>query len=136
MLLRCLHQVSAQSNLQFGRISCLKTLKMADMAAILDIGTEFFRNSKSPCGLNASDQVWAKSDRVWEQMWFQNFQEGRWSSWIANGKDLSNSESLCCSDASHEVLAQSNLGFWRRCHLKNFNMATLAVILAIRTEQF
>ena len=31
--------------------------------------------------------------------------------------DFSNSESLCCSDASHQVLAQSNLRFRRRCHL-------------------
>ena len=41
MLLRCL-QVSAQSDIQFGRRCCLKIFKMADMAAILDIGMEWF----------------------------------------------------------------------------------------------
>ena len=35
------HQVSAHSDLWFGR-SCLKNFKMATMAAILDIGTEWF----------------------------------------------------------------------------------------------
>ena len=35
------HQVSAQSNLQFGRCR-LKNFKMAAMAAILDIGLELF----------------------------------------------------------------------------------------------
>ena len=38
-------------------------------------------------------------------------------------EDFSNSESLCCSDASHQVSAQSNLLFGRRCHLKNMKMA-------------
>ena len=36
------HQVSAPSDLQFGRRCCLKIFKMTDMAAILDIGTEPF----------------------------------------------------------------------------------------------
>ena len=48
---------------------------MADIAAILDIKMDY-SNSKSPCGPNASHQVWAQSDRVPEQMWFQNFQDG------------------------------------------------------------
>ena len=50
--------------------------------------------------------------------------------------DLSNSESLRCSDASHQILAKSNLHVGRRCHLKNFKMATMVVILDIRMEQF
>ena len=41
---------------------------------------------------------------------------------IAKQNDLNNSESLCHSDASHQVSNQSNTGFGRRC-LKNFNMA-------------
>ena len=32
-------------------------------------------------------------------------------------------ESLCHCDASHQVSAQSTLGFGRRCRLKNFKMA-------------
>ena len=47
---------------------------------------------------------------------FQPFQDGH--------NDLSNSESLCHSDASHQVSAQSDLRFGRRCHLKNFMMTT------------
>ena len=35
-----------------------------------------FINYISPCGPNASHQVWAQSDRVQEQMWFQDFQDG------------------------------------------------------------
>ena len=54
-------------------------------------------------------------------------------SWTSEHKDFSNSESLCCTNASHQVSAQSNLWFWRRCGLKNFNMAAVVAILDIRT---
>ena len=50
--------------------------------------------------------------------------------------NLSNSESLCRSEASHKVSAQSVLWFWRRYRLKNFKMAAMAAILDIGTEQF
>ena len=60
----------------------------------------------------------------------------RWLSWIAEQKDLSDSESLCRSNASHQVSAQSNLRFGRRCRLKNSNMAAMKAIFDIRTEQF
>ena len=40
-----------------------------------------------------------------------------WPSWISEWNDFSNSESLCHCDASHQVLAQSDLRFGR-CHLK------------------
>ena len=43
--------------------------------------------------------------------------------WYRN--DFSNSKFLCCSDASHQVLAQSDLPFGRRCCLKNFKMAAM-----------
>ena len=56
-------------------------------------------------------------------------------SWISEWNDFSNSESLCRSDASYQVLAQSDLWFERRCHLKNFKMAA-ADILDIGTEGF
>ena len=59
-----------------------------------------------------------------------------WQSWISEQNHCSNSESLCRCDASHQVSAQSDLGFRRRCCLKNFKMAALAAILDIRTERF
>ena len=49
-------------------------------------------------------------------------------SWISEQNDFGNFESLCCSDASHQVSAQSDLRFVS-CLLKNFKMA--ARILAI-----
>ena len=61
----------------------------------------------------------------------------RWRpSWIQERNDFSNSEYLCHCDVSHQVLTQSDLRFGRRCRLKNFNMATMAAILDIGTEQF
>ena len=47
-------------------------------------------------------------------------------SWILEWNDFSNSESLCHCDASHQVSAQSDLRFGRRCHLKNFKAAMAA----------
>ena len=67
-------------------------------------------------------------------MWFQDFQDGH-PVWIAKWNNLSNSESLCCSAASHQVSSHSNLRFGR-CRLKNFKMATMAAILDIRTKHF
>ena len=61
-----------------------------------------------------------------EQMWFKDFQERI---------DFSNSDSLCHSDASHQVSAQSNLWFERRCCLTYFKMAAMASILDIGTER-
>ena len=46
----------------------------------------------------------------------------RWPPWWPSCKsdrnNFSNSESLCHCDASHQVLAQSDLRFGRRCHLR------------------
>ena len=44
-------------------------------------------------------------------------------SWISEWNNLSNSESLCGSNASHKVSAQSDLWFWRRYRLKNFKIS-------------
>ena len=55
-------------------------------------------------------------------------------SWILERYDFSNSESLCHFDASHQVLAQCNLRFGRRCHLKDFKMAAMVAILDIGTD--
>ena len=43
-------------------------------------------------------------------------------SWIPERNYFSNSESLQSSNASHQVSAQSDLWFGRRCRLKNFKM--------------
>ena len=64
-------------------------------------------------------------------MSFEEFQDGR-----RERNDFSNFESLCHCDASHQVSAQSDLGFGRRCCLKNFKMAVMADILDIGTERF
>ena len=55
----------------------------------------------------------------------------RRTSWIGKQKDFSNSESLCHSDASYQVSAQSDFQFGRRYRLKNLKMATMAAILWI-----
>ena len=55
-------------------------------------------------------------------------------SWISERNDFSNSESLCHCDASHQVSAHSDLQFGRRCRLKNFKMAAMAVIVDIRMK--
>ena len=61
-------------------------------------------------------------------MWCQYFQDGRRPSWIAKRNDLSNSESLCRSDASHQVLAQSDLRFGYGGHLGYRNGTILAIL--------
>ena len=57
-------------------------------------------------------------------------------SWLPERYDFSNSESPCHCDASHQVLAQSDLRFGRRCRLKNFKISAMAAILNIGTELF
>ena len=47
-----------------------------------------------------------------------------WPSWILDWNNFNNSESLCHYNVSHQVSAQSDLWFGRRCLLKNFKMAT------------
>ena len=70
---RC-HQVSAQSDLLFGRRCDLKNFKMA---AILDIGTEGFKQfwititpQCLPSCLSSSRLT------VWQEMWFKDFHDG------------------------------------------------------------
>ena len=55
---------------------------------------------------------------VWEEMSFEEFNGGHLE--YRNG-----TKSLCCSNASHQVSAQSELWLERRCRMKNFKMATL-----------
>ena len=56
-----------------------------------------------------------------------------WPSGISEWNNFSNSESLCHCNASHQVLAQSDIWFGLRYHLKNFKMAAMAAILDIGT---
>ena len=56
--------------------------------------------------------------------------------WISERNDFCNSESPCPLDASHQISAQSDFRFRRRCRLKRFKMATVAAILDIGTERF
>ena len=55
-------------------------------------------------------------------MLFEEFQ-----SLISEWNDFSNFESLCHGDAAHQVSAQLDLGFGRRCRLKNFKMAAMDI---------
>ena len=64
-------------------------------------------------------------------MWLEDFQD-----WTAKRNDLSNSEALCRSKATHQVSAQSNLRFGRRCHLKNFKMAAMAASWISKRNNF
>ena len=163
------YQVSARSDLQFGRRCRLKNFKMATMVAILDSGTEerfkqFWISMSLWCLPSSFGSIRLT---VWEEMSFEEFQAvyggyqnvtilsilnlyvapmppikfwlnltyglgdvvwriSRWlPSWISERNHFSNSESLCRSDASHQVSAQSDLWFGKRCRLKNFKMATM-----------
>ena len=59
----------------------------------------------------------------------------RWRpSWISELNDFSDSESLCSSSTSHQVLAQSDLPFGRRCRLKNFKMAAMPSWISDRND--
>ena len=55
---------------------------------------------------------------------------------ILERKESSNSKSPYHPNASHQVLAQSDLPFGSKCVLKIFKMATVAAILDIGTERF
>ena len=78
----------------------------------------------STCGLGG-DVVWRFS---------------RWTTWllslILEQNDFSNSKSPCGTNASHQVWAQSDLGFRSRCGLKIFKMVSQAAILDGRRERF
>ena len=72
------HQVSAQSNLRFGRRCYLKTFKMAAMDPSWILERNDFCNSVSLCRSDASHQVSAPYNLwVWEEMSFEEFQDGR-----------------------------------------------------------
>ena len=109
------HKVSAQSDLWFWRRYRLKNFKMATMVAILDIGNGTILAILNLCvTVMLPIKFWLNptyslgGDIVWRI--------SRWPPWLSEQNNLSNSESLCCSDASHKVSAQSDLWFWRKYH--------------------
>ena len=65
-------------------------------------------------------------------MSFEEFQDGH----MVEQNNFSKSESVCHSDACHQVLAQWDLRFGRRCHFKNFKMAAMAAFLDFEMKQF
>ena len=78
---------------------------------------------------NASHQV--QSDLPFGSRYVLKIFSGGHLGYRKNG--FSHTEPLSCSNAFHQVSAQSNLQF-RRCHLKIFKMADMAAILDIRRE--
>ena len=51
---------------------------------------------------------------VWEQMWFEDFQDDCHGGHLGYQNNFRNSKSPCCPDASHQVSALSNLQFESR----------------------
>ena len=79
------HQVSAQSNIRFGRCR-LKNFKMADMAAIMHIGT-ILANSESLCYSKASHQVLAQSDLLFGRCHLKNFKMAAMAAILETGTE-------------------------------------------------
>ena len=73
---------------------------------------------------------------VWEEMSFEEFQDGRHSSHLGyrNGMILA-ILNLYVAPMPH-IKFQLNLTLFGRCHLKNFKKATIVAILDIGREQF
>ena len=72
---------------------------------------------------------------VWEEMSFEEFQDGRRGGHLLYQKGTILAILNLC-DASHKVLVESDLHFGRRCRLKKYKMAAMAAILDIGTERF
>ena len=122
------HQVSDKSNIQFESRCRFKIwwpswiLEYKDLA-ILNLHVTPMPPTKF--GLNLTYHSGA--DVVWR---FSGWPPWR-SFWTLERNDFSNSESLCCSDAYHQVSAQSDLMLGRRGFLKIFKMADMVAIFDI-----
>ena len=129
------HQVSAKSNLQFWEELLFeefqgghfgywnrKNLAILNLYVTLMPSIKFRLNPTYGLGVNV----------VWRILKWPPWRP----SWISEWNDFSSSESLCRSYASHQVSAQSDLWFGRRCHLKNFKMVAVVAILDIGMEWF
>ena len=107
--------------------------------AILDSQTERFKQFWISMSLRCFPSSFHSIQlTVWEEMSFEELL--RWPPWqpsqISERNNFSNSESLCRSNASYQVLDQTNLRFGRRCPLKNFKMASMTAILGFGTKRF
>ena len=106
------HQVSAQSNLWFLRCR-LKNFKMAPLDikwnnfAILNL----YVTSMPPIKFRLNPTYGLRGNVLLRISKWPPW----WPYWISEQNDLINSESPCSHNASHQVLAQSDLQFWRRC---------------------
>ena len=105
------HQVSAQSDLLFGKMS-FEDFHNGWHGSYLGYRNRMILAILNLHGPKCGADVISRFSR-----WLP-----RQPSWISEQNDFSNSESLCCSNPSHQVSAQSNLLFGRRCRLKNFKM--------------
>ena len=117
------HQVFAKSHLRFGRRCRLKYFKMAAMAAVLDNRTilailSLYNSPKPPIKFQLN-RTYLFGIRCVLKNWRP--------SWISERNNFSNSEFLFHCDASHQVLAQSNFRFGRRCHLKNSKILDIGI---------
>ena len=122
-------QVWAQSDLGFGSRCCFKISSWPPRWRPVDSQTERFKQFWISLSLQCfSSSFGSIKLTIWEELSFEEFQDGR--RWISEWNNFSNSEYLCRSEASHQVLAQSDLRFWRICRLNNYT------IFDIGTERF
>ena len=90
-------------------------LLFKEFQAILDIGTQWFINSKSLCHSNAFYQVLTQSNLLfWKRCHLKIFKMATvwplWQPpWILERNEFSNSESQCSHNASHQNSAQSDI---------------------------
>ena len=131
------HQVLAQSDLRFGRRSFEEFQDGRHGGHLGD------RNGTILAILNLCNSPMPPIKFLHNLTWFgrrcrlKNLKMApRRLSWLSERNDFSNPESLCHCEASHQVMAQSNLRIDRRYRLTNFKMATMAAILDIGTERF
>ena len=119
-------KVWTQSDLDFGSRFCLKIFKTASSNRTILAILNLYVAQMPPIKFRLNLAYGLGGDVIW-----------RISRWLPSEQNnFSNSESLCHSNASHQVSAQSNLWFGRRCCLKKFKMASMAAILDIKMEPF
>ena len=117
---------------RFGRRCRLKNFKMARISEENDFSnSKSLYSPKAPIKFQLNLTYCLGLNVVWRISRWPPW----WPSWISERNNYSNSESLCCSDASYKVSAPSDLWFGRRC-LKFEVAAMVAAILDIRMEWF
>ena len=130
------HQVWDQSDLGFSSRCGFKIVKMAAQAAILDSQMEWFKqfwiSMLRRCFPSSFSSIWPT---VWEEMSFEEYQDGRRGSYLGYwSRTILAILNLCVTVMPPIKFWLNPTWFVRRCHLKNFKMATMAAILDIRME--